>query len=33
MIDVFMAHSHELIALRDRINKSRPTFTELVEGF
>jgi putative two-component system response regulator len=33
MVDVFMAHSEELIALRDRINKSRPTFTELVEGF
>ena len=32
IVDVFMTHADALIALRERINQSRPSFTDLVEG-
>ncbi len=32
IVDVFMAHAEALIALRDRINQTQPTFTDLVDG-
>lgn len=31
IVDVFMANAQALIALRERINQSRPTFNDLVE--
>lgn len=32
MVDVFMAHAEELISLRERINQTRPSFADLVDG-
>ncbi|HOZ64266.1 MAG TPA: HD domain-containing phosphohydrolase [Burkholderiaceae bacterium] len=32
IVDVFLANSDALIGLRDRINKSRPTFTDLIDS-
>jgi putative two-component system response regulator len=32
IVDVFMANADALIALRERINERRPTFTDLVDG-
>lgn len=32
IVDVFLAHTGELIALRQRINESRPTFEDLVDA-
>ncbi len=32
IVDVFMANVEELIELRERINRTRPTFTELVNA-
>ena len=32
IVDIFLAHAAELDALRQRINTSRPSYTELVEG-
>ncbi len=32
IVDVFMAHADAPIVLRDRINRTQPTFTDLVDG-
>ena len=32
IVDVFLAHADELIALRERINQTHPTFNDLVEA-
>ena len=32
IVDVFLAHTDELIALRQRINQTRPTFEDLVDA-
>lgn len=32
MVDVFMANAEDLIALRERINETRPSFADLVDG-
>lgn len=32
IVDTFMAHADELIALRERINQACPSFADLVEG-
>ena len=32
IVDVFMAHSEALISLRERINQTHPTFSDLVDG-
>ena len=32
IVDVFLAHKDELIALRQRINQTRPTFEDLVDA-
>ena len=32
IVDVFIADAHAMIALRDRITQTRPTFTDLVNG-
>jgi putative two-component system response regulator len=32
IVDVFLAHAEELIAVRERVNQTNPTFNDLVEA-
>lgn len=33
IVDCFLAHAGEFVALRDAVNRRQPTFTDLLEGF